>query len=466
MSTATLADNAPLDPDDELLVAYLDGELDRGEQTALESRLLDDAALRRRLQQLQTGWELLDELPNPAPSLKLVESTLELVVADVIKAAPRPKSQWSQHRWPIAVASLCLLGVIGSFVVVGVKRYREYRQQLEDLAVVENLDAYYYGSDLALMRQLFADPEWSNMLAASQEIGDLQVESIANLSATPLAQRDELLARLPLAKIGQLNARWERFNRFDEASREKIRQTAQAVAQQADAEYLLHTMQAYAVWRDRLPPDLRDRIESGQGKDRRTAIAEAIERTQLSISKRSSLKLDDDSIDWIYLALQQIVQQRIKAGDRATIDQLQRTKTFGGAEHAEYFTIASIVMDGGGMRAGGRRPFPRLAPGVIELAAPLQHVELETIGLVLPERALEILDSVAAGDPLKETTTIAIWAEEAVRRKFPFKRDSITTLERYNSFDESQRDLLDLLPPKEILSELAPDMPRFRPGPP
>ena len=32
-------------PDDELLTAYLDGELDEGERTAVESRLADDELL-------------------------------------------------------------------------------------------------------------------------------------------------------------------------------------------------------------------------------------------------------------------------------------------------------------------------------------------------------------------------------------------------------------------------------------
>ena len=88
MSASTISDNAPLDPDDELLVAYLDGELQRQEQSDLEDRLLTNEKLRSRLQQLQTGWDLLEDLPGSSPSMKLVESTLELVVADILKDQP------------------------------------------------------------------------------------------------------------------------------------------------------------------------------------------------------------------------------------------------------------------------------------------------------------------------------------------------------------------------------------------
>ena len=99
MSASTISDNAPLDPDDELLVAYLDGELQRQEQSDLETRLLTNEKLRSRLQQLQMGWDLLEDLPDSSPSMKLVESTLELVVADVLKDQPvveTNKKQWQQ----------------------------------------------------------------------------------------------------------------------------------------------------------------------------------------------------------------------------------------------------------------------------------------------------------------------------------------------------------------------------------
>ena len=106
MSVSTISDNAPLDPDDELLVAYLDGELGRQEQSDLEERLLDNEKLRLRLQQLQTGWDLLEDLPGSSPSMKLVESTLELVVADILKE--QPANETKSGRWAIPAGLLIL----------------------------------------------------------------------------------------------------------------------------------------------------------------------------------------------------------------------------------------------------------------------------------------------------------------------------------------------------------------------
>ena len=72
-----LRDDQPVDPDDELLVAYLDDELDVEERKGVEKRLVAETEFQRRLQALQTGWEWLDELPVESNNEKLVESTIE-----------------------------------------------------------------------------------------------------------------------------------------------------------------------------------------------------------------------------------------------------------------------------------------------------------------------------------------------------------------------------------------------------
>lgn len=472
MSTAKLSDDTPLDPDDELLVAYLDGELDRKGQALLENRLLEDQNLRSRLQQLQTGWDLLDDLPKPEPSLKLVESTLELVVADIVKTKPPSASIWSRFRLPMSVGGLCLAGVLTAYAVASTSKARAYQRQLQDLAIVENLNAYNHGSDLTLMRQLAADPSWIQMVAASREIGDIQDEKITNVSATPVATREQLIEELPLEKREELNSHWERFMRFDEENRQRIRRTAAAVAQQADAQFLLQSMQAYARWRENLPTELRDKIESDDPKERRAAIKEAIEREQKSISRRSSLKLSDDAIDWIYFALRQIVQQRVNEGDEATVRQLERFKSFppGGIDPilGVIFSITRSESVGRGMRgfrSGGGRPGGPAGERLVGAPAPLRLDELDLIRLSLPDRERDILDSVAGGHPLNEAMTLGHWAEEAARRNSPWAgRDKLTLLERYQQLPDLERERIDLLPPKAILNELQRDS--NRPPPP
>ncbi|MEM8670172.1 MAG: hypothetical protein AAGG48_21785 [Planctomycetota bacterium] len=463
MTTAEkLSDNTPVDPDDELLVAYLDGELSRQDQAELEDRLMADDGLRQRLQQLQNGWELLDALPDPEPSLKLVESTLEMVVADILKDQPS-QNRLHRFRFPGFVALACVLGVGCVLAVSAIVRHQNYRAQLTDLAIVENIDAYLYGSDLNLMRQLTANPDWLAMVTAATEMGDINLTVIADVSQTAVEERDELIRSLPPESIDQLNSRWERFKRMEESDRDEIRQTAAAVEAQPDAESLLRSMQSYAVWRESLPAKLRDGIEQTEGSEQRNAIEAAIEHTQLSISRRSSLKLTDEAVDAIYIALQQILDQRLELLEpelRKTLDRFQKDPT------SEFFMLGRMLFPrgpgGGGPGRGpsgprGQRPnFPGM-----ERTEPLTEDELQLVRWVLPDRAVDLLDLAANGDPFLESVTLRTWAEESLKRKFPRRRDEISKLERYLEIPDEYRDQLDMLPPDRFLKELSRDFGRF-----
>ncbi len=66
-------------PDDELLVAYLDNELSDADKQSLEQKLTASEALRMRLQQLRSAWDLLDELPATKPDPNFAQSTIEMV---------------------------------------------------------------------------------------------------------------------------------------------------------------------------------------------------------------------------------------------------------------------------------------------------------------------------------------------------------------------------------------------------
>ena len=480
MSVSTITDNAPLDPDDELLVSYLDGELKRQEQSDLESRLLTNEKLRARLQQLQTGWDLLEDLPRSSPSMKLVESTLELVVADILKDQPAKAASWKRWQVPCGIALLCLLAGFTSYAIESSQRSNAYQKQLEDLVIAGNINAYNYGGNLKLMRQLSADKDWAQMIAASTEIGDIRIDTAAvDLIAAPVAQRESALQAMALEQMDQLNSRWEQFTRLNKADQERIRITAESVAQQPDAELLMETMQAYAIWRQTLPPELRDQIESSNPTDRRNAIKQAVERTYFSISKRSSLRLDDETIDWINFSLDIVLKERIEGGDKITTayyeDLLSLTKLFSTARDAKQATIATIVFGGSrgptpGMNqqtgtVTSQQPRPggsnRRNPSVsffsrLERPAPLSPSELNTIKVPLPDTARNMLNVVALGNPLIELATIKVWCEETVRRHFLRRFDDNLDLEeRYEHLTPERQNRVDLLPPEDFLREMS-----------
>ena len=464
MSISAISDDSPIDPDDELLVAYLDGELSRDDESALENRLVENETLRERLQTLQSGWELLDDLPDSAPSLKLVESTLELVVAD-LEQENSPRSWTLQGvKWPLIILLISLGGIGAAFWVSKLSNSYRYQGELDDLAIAENLDAYLRGSDIELMRLLSSSNNWASMVSAGKEIGEFVPENPNAVSETALSDREGVVQQLPIEKLRQLNLRWDRFNALSPEDQTSIRRTAAAVKSQPDSDMLLNTMQIYAVWSQSLTSELREAVESNDPLTRKNAIDQAIEETQIAISQRSTLKLDEQSTELIYFALQQIVRHRVERGVETTAGHLERMRErFPESDDPYFGTIAAMVFSGpqrstgSGNNSSRRRSF---WTGGGERPAPITNSELSTLKLVIPDRTLEILDLITHGDALLETITLRAWSEEAIRRHFPMRRQEESTyLERYIATPSRERDVIDLLPPKEILGELSRETP-------
>ena len=73
----------PVDPLDELLVSYLDGELPPAEAERVERQLAENAEVRRRLQQLENSAEMLvTYLPRSSPTQSFTQVTVTLAAAE------------------------------------------------------------------------------------------------------------------------------------------------------------------------------------------------------------------------------------------------------------------------------------------------------------------------------------------------------------------------------------------------
>lgn len=497
MSTATLSDDRPVDPDDELLVAYLDGELDRQSRSSLEQRLLEEEKLRGRLQELQRGWDLLDELPQATPSEKLVESTLELVVADMVTEPAHRDSIWSRFRFPLSIAAASLLAIL--VAVGGVWQLREYRyqQQLRDLALAENYDAYAKGHDLELMDQLHRNAEWKKTIDQASEVGRIQPRTTAMVADTPVHERAELIEELPVDQRQSLAARWNRFVNTPQPQREQLRETAAAVDAQIHSEELLETMRQYAVWRETLPPEWVDQIESQDPETRAAGIEQAIALTQQRIVGRSRSLLSQEAVLSIYEALEDIMLERIDRLDpqdeTSEVAQLRERVTTG---RGASFRLGLYLGLFGGPRSPGP-PGPDApdgadrsdrenatggadsdrdepedadepgdpAGGYQQLRRPLSDAELDWVEFALPPRARENLDSISMLSPFTRELTLRAWAEEAISRRLPGRsHQEATVLQRYKALGPEEQKFLDLVPADQWGERLA--RPRHRRGPP
>ncbi len=121
--------------DDEVLVAYLDGELDAEQTQKIDQQIATHAELRERINQLRMTWDMLGELPVEPPSPRFAETTLEMAA---LSATEEPKTllNWlSNHAKRIVVLALPLLFFSG-FILARINQSRADRQLLRDLPIL------------------------------------------------------------------------------------------------------------------------------------------------------------------------------------------------------------------------------------------------------------------------------------------------------------------------------------------
>jgi len=157
---------------EEQLVAYLDGELEPEESRRIEELLASDAEAQETLQRLDRTWEMLDELERQEPGEETVRSTMEMVaaaaeeeVAVLRSAAPARR----RRRFALAAGGLLAASLAG-FLIVSQLMPDPNRELLEDLPVLESLDAYLEVDDIEFLRELSRQQVFADF--ADSDAGD------------------------------------------------------------------------------------------------------------------------------------------------------------------------------------------------------------------------------------------------------------------------------------------------------
>jgi anti-sigma factor RsiW len=142
--------------DDELLVAYLDGELDAEAVRGVDDRLAAEPVLRARLRQLEQPWRMLDELSAEPVAEDFTRTTLEMVATaaaeDTEQHERAARGRPSRRRW-LAAGGLVGAAAAG-FLAVVLLRPDPNRQLAEDLPVLEHFEAYRQTESVEFLRQL------------------------------------------------------------------------------------------------------------------------------------------------------------------------------------------------------------------------------------------------------------------------------------------------------------------------
>jgi anti-sigma factor RsiW len=149
-------ESADLDPVDEELVAYLDGEIDASGRVRIERRLAGDAGFRDRLRRMQQTWEALDLLPRSHAGDAFTSSTMTMVVAEQEIAATQAVQQLKTQqgrRWIWAAAATVAAGIAG-FALIYRSLTAEDQALVKDLPVIEKVDQLHNTPSVEFLTQL------------------------------------------------------------------------------------------------------------------------------------------------------------------------------------------------------------------------------------------------------------------------------------------------------------------------
>lgn len=140
----------------EELVAYLDGELDEASSERVVQQLDRDPNYRRRLEDLQQAWEMLDELPRAQPADQFARTTIEMVAVSAERELAQSRDRSMRQRTYSLLIGLAvvLAAMLAGFGITRWSIPDPDEELLRDLPVIENLDLYAYADDIEFLRQL------------------------------------------------------------------------------------------------------------------------------------------------------------------------------------------------------------------------------------------------------------------------------------------------------------------------
>lgn len=146
--------NLPVDPAD--LIAYLDGEVDAQTRQKIEQCLAQDPQLVQRMREHQQAWDLLDDLARGEVSDQFTQTTLQMVAVAATKdVEEKAVDIGARRRWLRVVTGASLIAAsLAGFWVAASLLARPNRQLLQDLPVIENLEAFQQAENVDFLLAL------------------------------------------------------------------------------------------------------------------------------------------------------------------------------------------------------------------------------------------------------------------------------------------------------------------------
>jgi hypothetical protein len=278
---------------DEQLVAYLDGELGPDDSRRIEELLASETTLRRRLQEMERTWELLDDLDTAPAAERFAQSTLEMVAIAAQKdveedAAVAPRRR---RRLLLAIGGSLLAAALAGFLAAWLL-LDPNRPLLRDLPVIENLELYRPVGDIEFLRLLRG--------AGLFLTNDSNTSGVAPQapSGSP-AERRERIEGMSLVEKEHLLRLQEQFDDLDREQRDRLRQLDESLRAAADGPELWPIMRRYCGWLKTRFSFTRAELEEQPAGDRLKSVQKLLRQDQAGEGRRLVGKDAEALLQWM-----------------------------------------------------------------------------------------------------------------------------------------------------------------------
>jgi hypothetical protein len=322
-----MSESPTTESDEELLTAYLDGELSESETIAVEQRLGDDVEFHAKMKSLQQAWDLLDNLPSVKASNEFLKTTMELAVSPSERTGIF--ANWLSNIALFVALPFLLLG--GSYLYARHSLGAPKRELVRDLPLIENFDRYSKAinigeqpadgirflheiSRLGLfsdVEDLFSSQEASPKNPAHAETAK-QNETVSPDPAI-IDEREQWMQGLSSDERNDLLNKKSEFDQLDESRKQVLRELHQQLTQHPDRKQLTASLVSYYQWLTMLRMKERAGLLDEPVNDRLKTIRSITRRqAEDAFGKTGSTKLPAEDAAYLYKWYDFVIQDKAK----------------------------------------------------------------------------------------------------------------------------------------------------------
>ena len=262
-------------PLDDLLTAYLDGELGTEERANLENRLAKEVVLRTRLVELRQAYDLLDDLPETPHDQRFTQSTIEHVIQSVSgdvggKGGPhhRPK-RTTGPRWRIQFPILLVVSILLGTALGLVARGIVIKREIDNLSLIANLDGLQSTEDIEVVEELSEDQVAFKLL--KQRFSRRFVPNVPSMQ-----ERPAWVESLTPSQKSEIYLHREQLGRLTESERKKVRALNTKILESEASSSLQETVRLVGLVTDSLMPNDKLALVGMPPEDRVVYLREKI----------------------------------------------------------------------------------------------------------------------------------------------------------------------------------------------